>query len=290
MLDSVSVSSLKEDSRYVLAFARYCLPLIPLAIVLRLLTPFLAPYQEYIVLYEIGLALAGATDPYALPPKVEGFITMPRSLDFAIAVVLGLIFAYVALDVAMAAKSIIGDREIPDSRYNYYRAINRQRTPLTALGIAHKVLFVVSQITLFSSLVIGVCFDSQNILYNSFSSYWAADPTNSLGFSVCMIVLVVLYLALGVLVTLWYGVKKRVTASYFWFRIPQQIALTLKESTADNGLARWTLAFIAILLNGALVTMFALAIYLAFAFVFALVIFIMMLPYIFAAAASGGRR
>lgn len=289
MFRSVSASLARGRTSRGYMFARYCLPLIPLAVILSLLTPFLAPYQEYAVLYEIVLALVGFTDPYALPAKVESLVAMPRVADPAVVLVVGLVVAYVAVDLAIAAIKIYeGDRALPTSQV--YRSKPSAREPLPrTLIIVRKILFFASLISLFSSLAFGVSFDSQFIMYTAYNSFWTMDSLNALLYSMAILMLVLFYFALSTVVTLWYGAKKRVTASHFWFRIPQQIALTLKDATSSNGVARWLLVTVAVFVNGALVTLLAFAIYAGFAFVFVIFFSILLFPYA-VSTYVGGRR
>ena len=239
--ESFITTDCNRQARIIL-FARYCLPLIAVAVVLAIVLPLTAPMQEYLLLGEY--AWAELTQGITL----EAFLTHAWDLlhttypvDPARTLLLALVITYLALDLYIAAERLLSDR-----------------TCSTWIMRAHTALLWMSAIGLGIGFMLG--FSWRVLQYGTtLDALWFTEGSPVKAGIMFPIFPGTPLLAASVLATSWYARKRRVTASKWYFRIFQHVAVWAHRLTRRNGITRWVVITLGLFVNAALVPLLCIA-------------------------------
>ncbi len=230
-----------QQARAIL-FARYCLPLIAAAAMLVLVLPLTAPMPEYLLLGEY--VWAEVTQSITLDAFLAHAWELAHTsyaIDPAHVLLLALVIAYLALDLYIAAERLLSSR-----------------TCSTWIVRAHTALLWISAIGVGVGFMLGC---SWRILQygTTLDALWFTKDSPVKAAIMFPLFPGAPLLAVSVLATSWYARKRHVTASKWYFRIFQHVAMLAHRFTRRNGVMRWVVITAGIFANAILIPLLCIA-------------------------------
>lgn len=241
--DPLVTADCNRQARFIL-FARYCLPLIAVVAVLALVLPLTAPMQEYLLLGEyVWGELTQRITLDAFLTHAWDLLHTTYPIDPARTLLFALVVAYLALDLYIAAERLLGER-----------------TCSTWVMRAHTALLWISAIGLGVGFMLG--FSWRVLQYGTtLDALWFTEGSPAKAGIMFPIFPGAPLLAASVLATSWYARKRSVTASKWYFRIFQHVAVWTHHLTRRNGITRWVVITAGLFVNAALVPLLCIAVF-----------------------------